>query len=335
MRRTPFGGDGGSSASVQFHADTGRDFQTVKRVLRALLRVVHDELFVRSLWEMIQVPRLCGYGCPDVCATSHLSDQGMWVSAQASMPSSARPTMSGLGASGDTPFKPTDETRGIVADAALALVETQLLAQVTEDANLDGRTTGLLGFSAALAAVTVAAKEAIGFLWPVPLGVLGAVTFVFLWILYGGSELRHILRDLLHPPNRVGFGVPAWAFYEKFIGTSPLKARERLLEELAEEVKENTTRISQQQRRLQAATFLMVAGLLVAGLLIAFDRPTKMKTCSGKSPQCHSRPAPQDSKKSAPVAPSSETNGELLRLAVEIERGHNGPLVEVAASIEG
>jgi hypothetical protein len=205
-----------------------------------------------------------------------------------------------------TSFQASDDTKGVVVDAALVLAETQLLAQVAEDANIDGRTTGLLGFSGALVAATIAAKEPIGFFWFAPLVVLGLVTFAFLWILYGGTKLRHLLTDLLHPPNRMGFGVPAGKFYENFAGTSPLKAREDLLKELAKVVEENAARIRRQQRRLQVATIAMIVGLVVAGLLIAFDRPTKMEPCSEKSPQCH-RTAPPGSKKSAPVAQSPKT----------------------------
>ncbi|HTA33284.1 MAG TPA: hypothetical protein VK721_07655 [Solirubrobacteraceae bacterium] len=101
---------------------------------------------------------------------------------------------------GETPFELSDETNGVIVDTALALVEAQMLAQVAEDANIDGRTTGLLGFSGALAAATVAAKEPIGFLWFLPLVVLGAVTFVFLWILYGGAKFRDLLAALWRPP---------------------------------------------------------------------------------------------------------------------------------------
>jgi hypothetical protein len=128
--------------------------------------------------------------------------------------------------------------------------------------------------------------------------------------------------------------VPAWAFYRKYVGTSSLEAREKLLEELAGVIDENVVRIGRKQRRLQVTTIAMIIGLLVAGLLIAFDRPTKMEPCSEKSPNCHHR-VPLGSKKSAPAARSPKTSGELIRLAVEIERGQNGPLVEVAESIEG
>lgn len=132
----------------------------------------------------------------------------------------------------------------------------------------------------------------------------------------------------------MGFGVPAWAFYEKFVGTSSLEARAKLLEELAGVIDENAVRIGRKQRRLQVTTIAMITGLVVAGFLIAFDRPTKMKPCLEKSLSCHHR-VPPGSKKSAPAGRSPKTDGELIRLAVEIERGQNGPLVEVARSIEG
>jgi hypothetical protein len=50
----------------------------------------------------------------------------------------------------ETSFLASDKTRGVIVDAALASVETQLLAQVADDASLDGRATGLIGFNGAL-----------------------------------------------------------------------------------------------------------------------------------------------------------------------------------------
>jgi hypothetical protein len=91
---------------------------------------------------------------------------------------------------GDTPFVPTDETRGLIVDAALALAETQLLAQVADDASLDGRATGLIGFNGALLAASIAAKELLklGRFWPVPIAVMVASTLMLLWALYGGAS---------------------------------------------------------------------------------------------------------------------------------------------------
>jgi hypothetical protein len=148
-----------------------------------------------SLW---LVSGLVGTGCSIAVLVSHLRDRR----ARGTL----APAMGGTEPEngGETPFPASDETRGVIVDTALALVETQMLAQVAEDANIDGRTTGLLGFSGALAAATVAAKEPIGSLWFLPLIVLGAATFVFLWILYGGTKFRDLLADLSHPPQSNG-----------------------------------------------------------------------------------------------------------------------------------
>jgi hypothetical protein len=57
-----------------------------------------------------------------------------------------------LEASGGTAFEPSDETKAVIAGASIALAETQLLAQVADDASLDGQTTGLIGLNGALLA---------------------------------------------------------------------------------------------------------------------------------------------------------------------------------------
>lgn len=269
--------------------------------------------FVWILWTVVAVLLLV-FGAIELVGSQHtisfwliagLTGTGCSILALADAGDSLAPAMGGAGPENEGEvFPATDETKGIVVDAALALAETQLLAQFAEDANIDGRTTGLLGFSGALAAATVAAKEPIGSLWFAPLVVLGTVTLVFLWILYGGARFRGLLAALWRRPNRVGYGVPTLAFYEAFAGRSPLTARESVLGELAKVVDENAARIGRKQRGLQLATITMIVGLLLAGLLIAFDRPTKMeKPCSGKNPSCHHYPAPPGSKKSVPVAP--------------------------------
>jgi hypothetical protein len=197
-----------------------------------------------------------------------------------------------LEVSGGESFVPSDETRGVVADAALALVETQLLAQVADDASLDGRATGLIGFNGALLAAAIAAKEllALGPFWPSPIAVVAASTLMLLWVLYGGSR-RHDRRDheLQPRPNRVGVsvGIRADKFYEQYAEGHPLEARERLLDDLVLSFDKNYKRITRKRRWLQAATIFLVVGLAVAALLIDLDRPTTMEgPCQEKSP-CH------------------------------------------------
>ena len=79
----------------------------------------------------------------------------------------------------------------MIVDAALALAETQLLAQVADDASLDGRATGLIGFNGALLAAAIAAKELLklGPLWPSPFVVLFMTTGMLLYVFMGDGTV--------------------------------------------------------------------------------------------------------------------------------------------------
>jgi hypothetical protein len=213
------------------------------------------------------------------------------------------PAMAG-GGPGDgeeAPFPASDETRGVVVDAALALVETQLLAQAADDASVDGRATGLIGFNGALLAAGIAVKElvALGPLWPSPFVVVVGTTFFLLWGLYGGrrgedqqegegdQDERGAQGARLHPapqPNRAGVsvGVRADRFYEKHAERSPLDARERLLDDLVLSFDKNFLRITRKRQWLQRATLFLIVGLAVAALMILLDRPTSMKAWEKK-----------------------------------------------------
>lgn len=174
----------------------------------------------------------------------------------------------------DAQFQSSDETKGLVADAALALVEAQVLAQVADDASVDGRATGLVGFNGALLAAAVAARDLLGHYWLVPVGVVAVVTLMLLFgVLY---EKR---GDFLRKPHRLALGVRAGEFYETYSASSPLKARELLLGDLADAFEGNATQITRKRRWLQSATLLLVGGLAVAALLIALNEPTKMSAC--------------------------------------------------------
>ena len=193
-------------------------------------------------------------------------------------------------------FEPSDETRGVVADAALALVETQLLAQVADDASLDGRATGLIGFNGALLAAVIAAKEllVLGPLWPSPIGVIAAATLMLLRSLYGGRRRRDQRDHELQPrPNREGVsvGVRADEFYEQYAEGPALDARERLLDDLALSFDKNSERIIRKRRWLQTATLFLIAGLAVAALVIDLDRPTRLEAHGEESSVTKKTPA--------------------------------------------
>lgn len=195
-------------------------------------------------------------------------------------------------------FEPSDATRSVILDAALSLAQTQLLAQAADDASLDGRATGLIGFNGALLAAVIAAKELLnlGRFWPGPLIVLAGATLMLLWALYGGRRRRDQQVDRVEPqPNRKGvsLGIPARTFYEDFAEGPPLEARERLLDDLAIALNKNVHRIDRKRRWLQAATVFLVAGLAVAGSMILLDGSTKMKSWPRNSlnARCLVRPA--------------------------------------------
>jgi hypothetical protein len=234
-----------------------------------------------------------------------------------------------------TSFEPSDETKGEIADAALALAEAQLLAQVADDASLDGRTTGLIGFNGALLVATIAVKELLGGLWLVPLFVVGVATLMLLWVLYGGQKRHDRRDDHTEPePNRGGLavGVRAGQFYEAYKMGPSLDARERLLGELAIAFDKNFKRIARKRRWLQATTIFLVLGLGVAALLIETDRPTKMRPCQRKAHL--SRPACPAQGSTKPER--AEDTGELLKLAEGIEGGSaHGVLYGIAEIAEG
>jgi hypothetical protein len=217
-------------------------------------------------------------------------------------------------------FKASDETRGVVADAALALVETQLLAQVGDDASLDGRATGLIGFNGALLAAAIAAREllALGPFWPSPIAVVAATTLMLLWVLYGGSHRDQRDHERRSRPNRVGVsvGIRADNFYEQYAEGHPLEARERLLDDLVLSFDKNYKRITRKRRWLQAATVFLVVGLAAAAFLIDLDTPTKMEESCLEKSLCHQRrsgrcPDLQGSNKSRRAASARRTGRDL------------------------
>jgi hypothetical protein len=211
---------------------------------------------------------------------------------------------------GETAFAASDDTKGVVVDAALALAETQLLAQIADEASLDGRATGLVGFNGALLAAIIAAKELIGGSWLVAFFVVIGVILLLLVGLYDGRG------DLQRKPPRSNIGADAALFYEEYGAGSPLDARERLLKDLARDVDKNAKRIRRKGRWLQVATLVLVVGLATAGFLIETDRSTKMEEpCPLKGPTHQSllasscRKKGQGSIKSGQAAQSPKANG--------------------------
>jgi hypothetical protein len=192
MRTASFGGGGGSSASVQFPADTGRDFRCSSGCcLRFCLRVHHERARWRPATNHTGVVgmsigvRRCVLNVT-LTGSRHvvLEWRSKWW-ARACCPGQdlACGTLEASGGTRGTSAAVGD--RSVIADVALALAGTQILAQVADDASLDGRATGLIGFNGALLAVTIAAKGLLGTFWWAPPVVVVISTLMLLRALYG------------------------------------------------------------------------------------------------------------------------------------------------------
>jgi hypothetical protein len=198
-------------------------------------------------------------------------------------------------------------TTTAVLDATLALSQTQILAQVTDEASLDGRTMGLLAFNAALLGGDIAAKSLLGYYWWTPLVAVGVATVPCLWSVFKKTS---------------AFGPPAREFYERFGGQDPSRGKTQLLADLDDAFTFNAERVRWKMVRLQIALGSLVAGLIVAALLITVVRPTTIRPCAagrirvqGRShPRRYQCRNPQDS-------PSSVQAGSSEAAASAAEHG--------------
>lgn len=154
----------------------------------------------------------------------------------------------------------SDPEQGGLLDAMLAFSETQILAQVADEASIDGRTIGVLAFAGALLGGTLAAQGVLGPAWWTPLVPVGVASALCLWS----------VRKKEFP----AVGPYALTFYETFGGAGALTARAQLLSDLDRTFKLNSVRVRNKQKRLRWSLNTLVVGLAIAGLLIAVDRPT-------------------------------------------------------------
>jgi hypothetical protein len=159
----------------------------------------------------------------------------------------------------------TEATNRHILDVMVSTSQTQILAQVADEASIDGRTVGLLAFNGAVAGGTLAAKNLLGHYWFTPLPVVLAATVPCLWSLLKKTS---------------AFGPRALLFYEEFGHLGPLGSRAQMLADLDDTFKFNEARVRWKTLRLRLALGLLVFGLVVAGVLIAVVRPTSIKTCA-------------------------------------------------------
>lgn len=146
-------------------------------------------------------------------------------------------------------------------EAAIFVAQTQLLAQVADDASLDGRSTGLVGFNAAIVAATIAAKEVLGTYWWTPLPPLFVSTLILVVTLFGRLESL-----LTKNEGALDLGKPAATFFEKYGSRRRLEALKQLLADLGAAFSANAKQIAAKRRRLQVSIGIFLAGLTVAAV---------------------------------------------------------------------
>jgi hypothetical protein len=154
-------------------------------------------------------------------------------------------------------------------DASLSLAHTQLVGQLADETSVDARTMGNLGFTGALLAVDVAAKDLLGAAWWTPLIAIGLAT-----------------ACCLSPTLGIGFGFPRntdlgpdpLASYSSYGSRPSRAARQQLLSELVAAFASNAQRLHAKKRALRASLVILVLGLVASTVIVSVDRPTTLRS---------------------------------------------------------
>jgi hypothetical protein len=154
-------------------------------------------------------------------------------------------------------------------EASLALAHTQLVGQLADETSLDARTMGTLGFTGALLAADIAARDLLGAAWWTPLIAIGLAT-----------------ACCLGPALGVGFGLfrhtdlgpNASAFYTTYGDKPSRAAREQMLTDLAAAYARNARQVRAKQHALRTSLMILVIGLLVSATAVATEQPSTIKT---------------------------------------------------------
>lgn len=173
----------------------------------------------------------------------------------------------------------TDDGRDLL-DASLVLAQTQLVAQLADETSLDARSMGTLGFSGALLAADLAAKDVLGGLWWTPLIAIAIAT---------SCCLGPVLGIGLGFGSDTDIGPGAVAFYETYGGHRSTPARQQLLADLGAAFERNSSRLKAKRLALRLAVGVLAVGLIAAGTAIEVDRTSTISSHHGKQTE-HLRP---------------------------------------------
>lgn len=162
-------------------------------------------------------------------------------------------------------------------DASIALAHTQLVGQLADEAGVDARTMGTLGFLGALLAVDIAAADLLGAAWWVALITIGLAAICC---------LGPVLGIGLGASRRTDFGPDPAAFYSRYDGWPSTIARRQLLAELVSAFMSNASRLRIKQRALGAALAVLTVGLVASTFVAGLERVTPI---GGTHERTHSR----------------------------------------------
>jgi hypothetical protein len=129
------------------------------------------------------------------------------------------------------------------AEALIGLAQTQLLVQMLDSDNADGRSMGLLGLDGALTAADLAAKDILGGRWWLPLPGLALSAAILL-------GLRRGLHLELGPSPR--------GFFSLYGGQPGDGSRVLLLSDLDDALRKNVRMLARKERRLAVAIWVLV-----------------------------------------------------------------------------
>jgi hypothetical protein len=157
-------------------------------------------------------------------------------------------------------------------DASLTLAHTQLVGQLADETSLDARTMGTLGFTGALLAADVAAKDLLGVAWWTPLVAIGLATACCLSPALGIGF--GFARDTDLGPDPV-------SFYATYASRPSRAAREQLLRDLVSAFARNAHRLRAKQRALRLSLVILVLGLVASTVAVGIDRSASIGPSHG------------------------------------------------------
>ncbi|HVS06737.1 MAG TPA: hypothetical protein VHK65_11315 [Candidatus Dormibacteraeota bacterium] len=142
-------------------------------------------------------------------------------------------------------------------DLVIALAQSELAAQVTQESGLDTKATGLAGLAGTVVIAVLATRSSFGPAW---------------WVPFGGFLLATILAlvTLFTDPLSVG---PLFPDFYDGIKTDPEEtAKRKAIEDLSADIENNTRLLNVKRALLQRTLYLYAATLVISTVVLLATR---------------------------------------------------------------